>query len=874
MLTPEERRRLLDLIPYATPQEYERIMDILRLETEEGEDTQDVSFLEYCRRTCPFELDPWQMILCSILQDAFDNPGQRIMIHAPPQVGKPCHVDSMVMMGDGTYRRLGDIVEGDFVMTHKGRPRRVMAVYEQGELKCLKITTVHGRETVAALDHPFLTPEGYVKASDLHAGMCLANLRKAEVSSPGGHSDDEFELLGYFMGDGSCGPAGPSIHAGITSADPAQAERFIGVAARMGFSYRTDVKPGSKGVTYHFRHGIRKWLRSTGIAGCTSGFKHIPDWVYQGTDHQVALFLGSYFSCDGTVFTKGMARNGGPRQDATIEFYSISKPLLQGVQRLLLRLGVQSKLSPKNGKYKGESHHSWRLTFASQSDVAQFAASVPVYGVKGDKLRALRSVRKTFPGEYLNDQIKSVEAFGLGECRCLRVEEDCTFTVDDLIVHNTVIVSERFPAWCIGRKPKIRFVSAAYNETHAQGFGHAVKNLMLSEEHNKMFPSSIGKISKRASTQSFRTPARDMINDGQYSFLAVGINTGFTGKGADIMVIDDPYASDEMATSPATNEKTWRFWEKTCKQRVLGASVIVVFHRYHADDFAARLMEREVWKCYRFSLRADDNPDGDDPTGRQIGEMLTPRRTVEDAEEWERTDLVGYMGQGQGRPLTSIAQLINPDHLNYWNEDKPPAIRFWYRSYDLALVKTSPDETASFLMGMTDDGRVYVDDIQHWHKDIKDTEDVILDNAKHDPPGTFVCLYNENVHISTIGRLRMHERINLVEVKRANRDKWACAAGWAAQAARGKVLFSKACRELPYFKVQCSRFNNLPTDRDDLIDAFSAAYESTYRHRAKQDTRDESIHPDSPAYFLKLIGRGQRAVSREQVQQRAASRRY
>lgn len=444
-------------------------------------------------------------------------------------------------------------------------------------------------------------------------------------------------------------------------------------------------------------------------------------------------------------------------------------------------------------------------------------------------------------------------------------------------VGKTVLASERFPAWIIGRNPKVRFVSAAYNETHATGFGHAVKNLMLSTEHKEMFPSIMGQIGKRTSTQMFRTPAREMLNDGQYSFLAVGINTGFTGKGADVMVIDDPYASDEAATSPSINERTWRFWEKTAKQRVLGASVVVLFHRYHVDDFAARLVEREGawspenptgWKVYRFPLVGDDNPDGDDPTGRAVGELLTPRRTIAQALDWEEKDLAGYMGQGQGRPLTSIAMLIDPDNFQTWKEDKPPNIRFWYRGNDIALKKISPDESASFLMGVMDNGDTYVDDIQHWREEIGETEDRILANAKNDPAGTFQCMYNEVVQLSTMNRLREHERVNFIEVRRRNRGKWACAAGWVAQAKRGKIWFSRSCRELPYFKVQCSRFNDLPTDRDDLIDAFSAAYESTYHHRAKTEERRDEIHPDSYAYLKRLREQGARTAARERANYR------
>jgi hypothetical protein len=100
------------------------------------------------------------------------------------------------------------------------------------------------------------------------------------------------------------------LHANITSADPEQAQRFVAVAARLGFRCRVAKKQGTTALTYAFAGGIRDWLRSVGIAKQDSHFKTIPDWVFRGSQHQVRLFVGAYFSCDGTVSPKGMDRNG------------------------------------------------------------------------------------------------------------------------------------------------------------------------------------------------------------------------------------------------------------------------------------------------------------------------------------------------------------------------------------------------------------------------------------------------------------------------------------------------------------------------------------------------------------------------------------
>lgn len=87
--------------------------------------------------------------------------------------GKPLHVDTLVTMGDATYKRLGDIKVGDSVLTDMGRVRRVDAVFEQGILQTLTITTKSGRRIVSAYDHTFQSKRGWTFARDLKVGDIL-----------------------------------------------------------------------------------------------------------------------------------------------------------------------------------------------------------------------------------------------------------------------------------------------------------------------------------------------------------------------------------------------------------------------------------------------------------------------------------------------------------------------------------------------------------------------------------------------------------------------------------------------------------------------------------------------------------------------------
>ncbi|MDG4824404.1 Holliday junction branch migration DNA helicase RuvB [Asanoa sp. WMMD1127] len=158
--------------------------------------------------------------------------------------------------------------------------------------------------------------------------------------------------------------------------------------------------------------------------------------MFKGDEWQVSAFLGAYFACDGTV-----SRRGRDRYDVVIEFYSVSRELLQDVQHLLLRLGIQSRLKLKRGLYQGRRHESWRLSVTSQDDAARFVERITVIGRRGERLREWQPRRDRFEESLAVDGVAAVEPAGLHECRCLTVAGDHTFTVNDLVVHNTTLAN-------------------------------------------------------------------------------------------------------------------------------------------------------------------------------------------------------------------------------------------------------------------------------------------------------------------------------------------------------------------------------------------------------------------------------------------------
>jgi Holliday junction DNA helicase RuvB subunit len=331
-------------------------------------------------------------------------PPDHILLSGPPGLGKPVSVDALVLLADGSRRRLGDIVVGDRVITRTGEPAAVLAVHEQGELDSVRITTTSGRTVVAAPDHPFWTAEGWVKAGDLTPQDVLANVLQPRIDARTIEETAEFRLAGYMIGDG-CTSAHRSL-------------------------------PGSARSELVRISGMKPWLRDTGLIDKAAWRKRVPEFVFRGDSGQISAFLAAYFACDGTV-----SRRGRDRYDLVVEFASVSRGLLEDTQHLLLRLGIPSRLKLERGRNQGRPHESWRLSITSQDGAARFAERVTPVGERGVRLREWAPRRDRCDESLAPDRVALVEPAGLTECRCLTVADDHTFTVNDLVVHNTTLAN-------------------------------------------------------------------------------------------------------------------------------------------------------------------------------------------------------------------------------------------------------------------------------------------------------------------------------------------------------------------------------------------------------------------------------------------------
>lgn len=356
------------------------------------------------------------------------------ILKAPPRSGKPVWVENLITMGDGSLKKLKEIKVGDFVITHEGRPREVLEIFEQPKQKCLKLKTQSKIETVTAIDHPYLTPEGFIQAQDLKPGMYLVHTAFDVAESL--RKDEEFLLAGFFVGDGT------TLHnqATISTKDEKRITEILNCCSALGFStniYRSQSRVPKIGVST----GVLNWLREGDMADKGAWDKYVPSWVFKASNRQIALFLSAYFACDGTVSKRGRTRSRKMRSDTCIEIYSVSLQLLQDCQKLFSRLGIKTSVNSKKGKYKKEDHFSWRLAFSQQDDVVKFRNLAYDCGEKTTKLKEVNGYRNQCDSKHWTDELISIETVEDADCRCLTVDEDHTFISDDFIVHNTLMIT-------------------------------------------------------------------------------------------------------------------------------------------------------------------------------------------------------------------------------------------------------------------------------------------------------------------------------------------------------------------------------------------------------------------------------------------------
>lgn len=379
----------------------------------------------------------------------------------------------------------------------------------------------------------------------------------------------------------------------------------------------------------------------------------------------------------------------------------------------------------------------------------------------------------------------------------------------------TVTISRLFPPYVLGCRPDWRIILSSYGATLAQKNSRAARNIIRSPLYQQRFPGV------ELAHDSKASDAWD-INGNEGGVDAMGVGGGVTGKGAQIIIIDDPVKSREEAESEVYRDKVWDWYtDDLFTRREPNGAIIVVMTRWHEDDLVGRLLKNQPDKWKRLRLPAIAEPD--DELGRSEGAALWSERYPIDALR----DIAATLGEYsfsalyQQRPVPAEGGIFK--RAWFHRVSRPPTILHAVRYWDLAMSeKTSADYTAGVKYGIAEDGHRYVLDVVHERIDWGDLTErlaaVMLDD------GVQVAQYVENKGYMSraIQALNVDHRLHGFQIwgVDVDTDKLTRALPAAAKAASGVVHVVENFWTDAFIDELCS----FPYGaHDDQVDAFAGA---------------------------------------------------
>ena len=238
------------------------------------------------------------------------------------------------------------------------------------------------------------------------------------------------------------------------------------------------------------------------------------------------------------------------------------------------------------------------------------------------------------------------------------------------------------PAWFLGKYPHKKIIQCSHTAELAVGFGRKVRNLVDTEVYHELFPDL------NLSADSKAAGRWNTSKGGDY--FAIGIGGAVTGKGADVLIIDDPHSEQEAALAeinPDIYDKTYEWYTSGPRQRLQpGGAIVIVMTRWSKRDLTGQILKDAAaneslgeWEVIEFpAILPSDKPLW--PEFWELGELLKVKRDVPNSK---------WMAQYQQNPVSESAAIVKREWWQEWPRDDPPQCDFILQSWDTAFEKTS-----------------------------------------------------------------------------------------------------------------------------------------------------------------------------------------
>ena len=236
------------------------------------------------------------------------------------------------------------------------------------------------------------------------------------------------------------------------------------------------------------------------------------------------------------------------------------------------------------------------------------------------------------------------------------------------------------PAWMIGKNPKLKIIQTTHTAELAVRFGRKAKTLIDSEEYQKIFQTRLREDSQAAGRW-------ETEQGGEY--FAAGVGGAITGRGADLLIIDDPH-SEQDALNPEALERAYEWYTSGPRQRLQpGGKIVVVMTRWSVKDLTAQLIKSssetkaDQWELIEFpAILPNEKPVW--PEYWKLSELESVKASLS-VQKWN--------AQWMQNPTAEEGSIIKREWWRVWDKPYIPPLDHVIQSYDTAFLKK---ETADY----------------------------------------------------------------------------------------------------------------------------------------------------------------------------------
>ena len=581
---------------------------------------------------------------------------KRLIINMPPR--HRLNIDTPIPTTNG-WKTVETVAVGDYVFAPDGLPVEVTGKSSVYEEDLYEVVTSDGQVIECDAGHLWTVRFGSNRPYETLSTAEI--LRKLETETwrqfnnlpmlpPQKAAQYPYKVLpidpyvlGVWLGDGNS--SGAAI--GCSYADMPQMRQQV-----ESCGYQTTHNPKFQQFNVL---GLHKKLRGLGLLGN----KHIPeDYLCASVEQRISLLQG-LIDTDGDITKEGK-----------VTFNQTNLRLIQQVLCLVHSLGIKARITERQTSYNGvPSQKSYRLMFKAKNAARLPRKASRCRGLKGNWGRSI-DIRRT------NRR---------GKVRCLEVaNENGLFMAGQgwVVTHNTKseFASYLLPSWFLGKFPNKKVIQTSHTAELAVGFGRKVRNLVDSDRYKDVFPQ----VALQADSKAAGRWATNFAGE----YFAIGVGGAVTGKGADLLIIDDPHSEQEATLAeinPEVYDKTYEWYTSGPRQRLQpGGAIVIVATRWSKKDLVGQVLKAaaqrsgEEWEVIEF------------PAILPSGKPLWP-------EFWSLEELQAlkqelpnskWMAQYQQNPTSDVSAIIKREWWRIWEPDIPPPCSYIIQSWDTAFLKS------------------------------------------------------------------------------------------------------------------------------------------------------------------------------------------